>query len=94
MKKRRFKNLEEKNILLSDERTLLSNERTFLAYINIALTSLLLGLALIQIAQLSQFPSTLNYIGIFAIAIAIITLIIGYLLYKQRKKEIIAIERS
>ncbi|MBM3233368.1 DUF202 domain-containing protein [Candidatus Pacearchaeota archaeon] len=93
MVKRYSKNLEKENILLSDERTLLSNERTFLAYINIALTSLLLGLALLQIAQLPQFPSNLAYIGIFAIFVAIITLITGFILYIQRKKEILSIER-
>lgn len=93
MKKRSAKNLQEENILLSDERTLLSNERTFLSYVNIALTSLLLGLALIQIAQLPQFSPSLRFIGVFAIAIGIITSIIGYLLYTQRKKEILEIEK-
>ena len=94
MMRKRGKNLEKESVLLSDERTLLSNERTFLSYINIALTSLLLGLALLQIAQLPQFSISLAYIGIFAIAIAIITLIIGYLLYTQRKKEILKIEKG
>jgi uncharacterized membrane protein YidH (DUF202 family) len=91
---RKKRTLEEENILLSDERTLLSNERTFLAYINITLTSLLLGLTLLQLSQLAQFPSTLNYIGILAIALGIIVLVIGYSLYSKRKKEILKIENN
>ena len=93
MEKRHTKNFEVRNILLSDERTLLSNERTFLSYVNITLTSLLLGLALLQIAQLPQFSPSLGFIGIFAIAIGVITLVIGFFLYSQRKKEILAIEK-
>ncbi len=91
--KKRSKNLEIENLLLSDERTLLSNERTFLSYINITLTSILLGLALLQISQLPQFSPTLGWIGVFAILIGIITLIIGFLLYSRRKREILVIEK-
>ncbi len=93
VKKRNSKNIEEESLLLSDERTLLSNERTFLSYINISLTSILLGLALLQISQLPQFSSSLGGIGIFSMALGIVFLITGYILFSSRKKEILAIEK-
>ena len=84
--------MQERNVLLSDERTLLSNERTFLSYAHLAFTSLLLGLALLQIAQLPQFSQSLTSVGVFAIGLGVITAILGFFLYSKRKKEILRIE--
>jgi len=75
------------SLTLSDrlalQRTRLANERTFLTYVRTSLAMTGFGLALIQL-----HPVRGGALGYAAIAVAGVVILIGWLRFRQRRREI------
>ncbi len=71
------------NDRLALQRTRLANERTFLTYVRTSLSMLGFGLVLIQL-----HPVRTGWLGYGAVAVAAIVMLIGFLRFQQRRREI------
>ncbi|MET4107713.1 DUF202 domain-containing protein [Hymenobacter sp. UYP22] len=70
---------------LALQRTRLANERTFLTYVRTSLAMLGFGLVLIQL-----HPVRAGLLGYGAVTAATLVMLIGWLRFRQRRKDILA----
>ena len=68
---------------LALQRTRLANERTFLTYVRTSLAMVGFGLVLIQL-----HPVRTGWLGYGAVSAAAVIMLIGFLRFQQRRREI------